>query len=405
MDGEHRERYVTGNLRILVLDDERQVGMILCAMAERMGMDARATTTAQQFFDLESQWHPTHIIVDLNMPETDGIDVMRCLADRHCPSSIIIVSGAESRVIEAAQRASVERGLSVAGILRKPFSRMDLKALLVAEPNTAASCLSPPEPAVAADTVEISAESLREAMDKGQLDVFYQPKVACGTGKLAGFEALARWRHPAHGFITPDRFIPLAERSGLIGELTLRVMATAFAWLKDAHPHDATHLSVNLSPHTLSDIGFGTRIFGLAWDHAIDPSRVTLEVTETSAMTNPLATLDLLTRLRIKGFHLSIDDFGVGYSSMVQLARLPFSELKIDKSFILNLIGSHESQKIVSGVIGLGHSLNLRVTAEGVEDEATLEHLALARCDFAQGFHIGHPMDRDGVREWVAARA
>jgi len=165
-----------------------------------------------------------------------------------------------------------------------------------------------------------------------------------------------------------------------------------------------TLLSVNISARTLTDFQIVDRIAARCLETGIDPALVSLELTETSAMEDPVMSLDLLTRFRMKGFQLSLDDFGTGYSSMLQLVRLPFSEIKVDKSFVMTAMRSQESRTVVKSVVDLGHSLGLSVTAEGVEDVQTLDYLRSIGCDRAQGFFIGRPMNEDAVATWRAER-
>ena len=389
--------------RLLVLDDDPEIGEMICAMAAGAGFETRATTDAAEFFRIEAEWHPTHVALDLIMPGIDGIVVVRQLARQRCTAAIVITSGAGPSVLEAAHRASIEHGLNVLGSMSKPFSSAELRALLrQVRPNRTTRTI---EPGTAPDETkaDIPEEALRAGLEGRQFRVFYQPKISCSDGRIAGFEALVRWLHPERGVIRPDAFIPLAESSGLIRELTVQVLDMAFGWLGTYGAEANFLLSVNLSARTLGDMRFANQIFSACWGKGVDPARIILEVTETSAMSDPLTTLDLLTRLRIKGFQLSIDDFGVGYSSLVQLALLPFSEMKIDTSFVGNLARSQASQKIVKGIIGLGHSLGLRITAEGVEDRDALDHLRSIGCDLIQGYFIGRPMDGDAARAWIAA--
>ena len=388
--------------RLLVLDDDADFGLTVCAMASRAGFEARAATTARDFYRIEAEWRPTHIALDLVMPDIDGVEVMRQLAEQRCAAAIIITSGAGSSVIDAAQRGSIERGLNILGTVAKPFSPAQFRAILQAIlPPQAAN--PAPAPVAKAETAGIVEQALIAALKDRQFRVFYQPKISCSDGRIAGFEALVRWQHPEQGMIRPDLFIPLAESTGLIHELTFQVMEMAFGWLASFGDEAGFLLAVNLSAKSLVDMRFANQVFAASWDKGVNPDRVILEVTETSAMTDPLTTLDLLTRLRIKGFHLSIDDFGVGHSSMIQLARLPFSEMKIDTSFVKNLATSDVSQKIVKGIVGLGHSLGMRITAEGVEDRDALDHLRSIGCDLIQGYFIGRPMDGDAARAWIAA--
>lgn len=394
--------------RLLILDDDAMIGQTIRAIAESAGLVARFTSSHTEFFAELESWQPTHIALDLIMPEMDGVQVLGELAKRGCIASIIVTSGVGHRVLDAAGRSASEHGLSIAGVLSKPFSPSALRSMLGSQgPSKPAA--SPARPASASS--EITAEELDVAIRGSQLFVAYQPKIICESGALAGFEALVRWTHPERGFIPPDRFIPLAESSGLIDPLTDYVLERSLAWfcgnfLAAGHG-DSKHpitLSVNISAKTLADRGFVERALQSCQNIGLAPSRLIFELTETSAMEDPVASLDLLTRLRMKGFQLSIDDFGTGFSSMLQLARLPFSEIKVDKSFVMNAASSQESRVVIKSVVDLGRSMGLRSTAEGVEDAFSLEYLRHVGCDLAQGFHIGRPMEGDAALAWHKAR-
>jgi EAL domain-containing protein (putative c-di-GMP-specific phosphodiesterase class I) len=388
--------------RLLILDDEEAVGITIGAIARSVGFEVRMTTSAENFFEAVNAWAPTHIALDLVMPNADGIEVIRRLAENGCSAGIILTSGAGNRVLEAAQRTSTEHGLQVLGVVAKPFTPSKLRGLLNAPP--------PAKPAKVKEKVVpaedpfgiITERDLDVAMEARQFRVHYQPKVSCADGSLAGFEALVRWYCPDRGMVPPDRFIPLAEKTGQIGRLTQLITEMALDFMAQEFSETDLLVSINLSSRSLDAIGLADELAAACSLRGLDPSRVILELTETSAMQNPVDALDLLTRLRIKGFHLSIDDFGVGYSSLVQLARQPFSELKIDTSFVRNLVESEESRKIVKSIIGLGHSLGLRVTAEGVEDQEALNFLRYADCDLAQGYFVGRPMTAEALLEWMA---
>lgn len=390
--------------RLLIFDDDAAVGMTISAIAGTLNFETRSATEAEYFFQVLKAWIPTHIVLDLVMPGVDGIEALRMLGESKCRASIIITSGMGGRVLDAARRAAGEHGLAVAGVISKPFLAAALRTLLMKKGVAAKPDQTDSPPILQTDRDEITEEDLAGALDRHEIHVFYQPKIECITGALAGFEALARWNRPGFGTIAPDSFIPMAERTGLIDRLTDEVVGQGLVWLAAAVPSSASLLSLNLSARSLGNEVFANRIAAICQKHAIDPSRITLEITETSAMSSSVATLDLLTRFRIKGFQLSIDDFGIGYSSLIQLARLPFSELKIDKRFVISAPESKESRSIVKAIIGLAHSLELRVTAEGVEDEWTLGFLRENGCDLAQGFFIGRPMSGDAAREWVRTR-
>ena len=388
--------------RLLILDDDLAVGQTLAHLAEDMGLEVLLTTSADEFFATLDWWNPTHVTVDLVMPDMDGVEVIRLLAARGCEARVIISSGVGSRILDAAQRSAAEHGLDIAGVLSKPFLPEALHTLLATE-GDAQAMPAAREPALAGN-LDVTQTRLRQALDERELHLVYQPKIECRTGAPAGFEALVRWHHPAAGIVMPDQFIQQAETWDLIDELTRRVSETALRWLSQSFAGSAVSMSVNLSARALVDFELGELASDLCRELMLDPGRLIFELTESSAMKDPVAALDVLTRLRMKGIQLSIDDFGTGYSSMVQLVRLPFSEIKVDKSFVCAAAQSAEARAVTKSIVDLGHSLGLQVTAEGVEDAQTLAFLNTLGCDFAQGYFIARPMPGDAVASWIAKR-
>ena len=232
--------------------------------------------------------------------------------------------------------------------------------------------------------------------------LFYQPLVDLRLSRLVGWEALARWHQPEIGLIGPDRFIPLAETEGLMAALTERVLNLAVEEMSRWEPGRLgdSFVSVNFSATDLKDAQFPDRLERLCRKHGVAPARLRLELTETAAMGETVRFVEVLTRLRVKGFQLAIDDFGTGYSSLVQLHRLPFSELKIDQTFVRGMATSEEAAIIVSAIISLGHSLRLELVAEGVEDGVTADLLKAAGCEVAQGYHFSRPMPPQDIARW-----
>jgi len=385
--------------RLLVLDDDVSVNATICAIASRAGFETRSTTNAEEFFQLVAGWQPSHMIVDLVMPDVDGVETLHRLALSGSQGTIIVTSGLGGRVLEAASRAAEENGLRVSGVLPKPFTPTRLRSLLFQE----MSQFKQASPGLQ-EVLPVSADMLATALAQKQLSVHFQPKIVCTTQQVVGFESLVRWQHPERGMIFPDQFIALAEQSGHIAELTRQVFDLSLAWFADNFLDTDLKLSINMSPIVLADAQFPAWVQQACDHYGVAPNQVTLEITETSSMENPVAALEYLTQFRIKGFHLSIDDFGVGYSSLVQLARLPFSEMKIDKMFVMSASASIESQKIAAAVIGLARALDLNVTAEGVEDDWTLQFLCDLGCIHAQGYFIGRPMPPDAALQWIHSR-
>ncbi len=390
--------------RLLILDDDDMIGQTMAYIARSIDVEAHTTTSPEEFFERVENWQPTHIALDLIMPEMDGVEVLVELANRKCSAQIIITSGVGQRVLDAARRSASEHGLNLLGVLSKPFSPALLRHLLTRETRDADSQTRQRPPGH--DEV-ITADELEQAIENKEIELVYQPKVWCTSGLLAGFEALARWRSPVRGMVMPGQFIPVAESEGLINRLTRTVLDLAMEWMAEGcvRPNgdedEALTMSINMSALTLDESQFIDHVEKQCQHYGIMPGQLIFELTETSAMRDPVASLDLLTRLRVKGFQLSIDDFGTGYSSMLQLVRLPFSEIKVDRSFVMSATRSGESRAVIRSVIELGRSLGLKTTAEGVEDAETLDFLKDLRCDLAQGYFIAKPLAGAEARSWA----
>ncbi|NDY43550.1 EAL domain-containing protein [Dissulfurirhabdus thermomarina] len=243
---------------------------------------------------------------------------------------------------------------------------------------------------------------LRQAIDKGRLDLHYQPKVDLATGRVRGVEALVRWPHEQKGLLYSDAFIPLAEQAGLIRPLTLWVfehaVRQATAW---RHEGLVLTVSVNLSVKDLQDVDFPRKVERIFHLEGGDPSRFMVELTEGSMMLNPERALQVISALHRIGLRLAIDDFGTGYSSFAYLKQLPASEIKIDKSFVRHMVEEENDAAIVRSTIDLAHNLDLRVVAEGVENVATLEALRRLRCDMVQGFVVSPPLPAAEIPGWM----
>jgi diguanylate cyclase (GGDEF)-like protein len=249
------------------------------------------------------------------------------------------------------------------------------------------------------------AHDLRTAIATGQIETVFQPKVSIPGGRLTGVECLCRWNHPELGGIAPDEFIPLAEKTGAIGDLTTFMLASACRnaarWRAAGHDWN---VAVNISVRNLLDTSMVGRIGELLERVDLDPSAITLEVTESHVMSDAMRTTLVLEDLAALGVRLSIDDFGTGYSSLAYLQRLPVDEMKIDKSFVAQLAVEPGAEAVVRSVLDLARNLDLHVVAEGVEDEATLGQLSELGCTEAQGYLFAPPMSADDVERFAAER-
>ncbi len=369
---------------LIIADDEPAFAQFVVKVANGMGYWAAAPESLSDLWRRVDEEWPTVLMVDLQMPEMDGVELLRELGQRRCPSKVVVVSGLDSRVLASASQLGTELGLAMEGAVQKPVRAAELRTLLAG---------------LGADGTHPTAEALSAAMDDGRLFLLYQPQIDIRTRRMTGVEALVRWRGEDDRVIPPDAFIPLAEECGLIGRLTDIVVDSAFAqagtWLRQGLD---LRVSVNLSARNIHDRQLPDRLAARCRSENLPPDRITLELTESAANRDGAALLDILSRFRIKGFNLSTDDFGIGYSSVAQLLKLPFSELKVDKSFASGIGQSHESTVISKTLIDMARNLNLLTVAEGVETEDVFQILAGWGCDLAQGYLFSRPVEAEAIQ-------
>lgn len=369
------------NNRILIIDDEPDIAQFMGEVAQHMGFEVKITCDPGVFRKAVADFKPSVILLDLQMPEQDGIEILRWLAGERSDAAIMITSGMDTRVLTTAEQLGKSLGLKVVQCLAKPVSIDQLEVALAQ---------------LKANERHLTADDLGKAIEAGQLVVHYQPQaVLKGPGRwiIESAEALVRWRHEEFGLIYPQDFLQLAEDNDLIKELTDFVFRSA---MEQARVWFANGLymevSLNLSAQFLTDLEFPDRLLTLVRENNLDPAMITLELTEIAAMTEPEVAMDILARLRVKQVNLCIDDFGTGFSSLTQLYRMPFSELKIDNSFIADMQTSEDAEAMVEGLIYLAHKLKLKACAEGVESERALTMLENMHCDRVQGHLIGQAM-------------
>jgi len=372
--------------RLLILDDDAEIRSILHRVGEGLGFMVVDTAFINEFWLAYKALKPTHIILDLVLPGADGLEIMRELGRQSAKCRITLLSGVESRLLRTAERLGREFGLDIAAAISKPFDIDDVER-----------SLSVPH----ASAIDVSAGELSDAIESSQIDLHFQPKIAWspdGESRVDGVEALARWNHPAKGLILPDRFIALAEGSGLIVPLTHRVIDLAVQQLIEIQARSpAITMAINLSADLFDDYLLADLLAGKMDAAGIERNRLILEITESVAANELSGPIDAMARLRLKGFTLSIDDFGTGHSSLLRLLQMPFNELKIDKHFVLESVMNEDARLIVRTVIDLAKSLGIRVCAEGVETEECLRVLRGLGCNYAQGYLFSQPVPADAL--------
>jgi EAL domain-containing protein (putative c-di-GMP-specific phosphodiesterase class I)/ActR/RegA family two-component response regulator len=364
--------------RLLVVDDDSEVGAFFGQVGEDLGFETKVLLDPNQFAQTVLDFSPTVLLLDLQMPGRDGIELLRELSTLDRRPKVLIASGLDSRVLTTASELGISMGVDVAGAFCKPIALDELEVLLVR---------------LKSQKKVVSAAGLRQAIDNGQLVVHYLPKATFkGPGRwiIEGAEALVRWEHPEYGLLYPRDFIGIAEETGLITEVTDFVfrasMEQARVWFANGLYME---LGVNLSAQFLGDLGFPDRLLTLIRENNLDPSMITIELMETASMQDPAVALDILARLRVKNINLCLDDFGTGQSSLTHLYKMPFSEVKLDNQFTNDMRLREDARALVEGLIYLTHKLKMRACAEGVEDEGTLQLLEQMHCDKVQGHLIG----------------
>ncbi len=384
--------------RVLVIDDQEHVRRWVRRVLNGMGFaeiseaeDGRAAlamvTAPGAAFDL--------IVCDLKMPNTDGIELIRAFSAMRLDADVVLLSMEPERVLETSALLAQEQGLRVLGALAKPLTPEKLEPLLRAG-ATASAAPSGASP--------IDRDALRAALRDGTLYLLYQPKISMQTGRIAGVEALARWKHPELGSATPDAFVALCEESESLARWLLDfVLAEALEFAKRSRESGLDlDVAINVHAGAFDDITLPDRMAKVVGAAGVSPGKVTLEITERSVASDAVRMLDVAARLRLKGFNLAIDDFGTGHSGLAQLRRLPFNQLKIDRQFVHGSAESSTKRSVVEASVALARNLQMTSIAEGVQQRPEWDLLQALGCEEMQGFFTGRPMTEEGFAAWAA---
>lgn len=339
------------------------------------------------------------VLVDLEMPVMDGVELIRAIALNKFASNVIILSAKDPILIASVGTMAEADGLHGLGTFQKPLLPDVLECSLLRFIHDKKIDIQDAKPA---DEMEVSALELSQALINGEVTLAFQPKLTVQGLLLKGVEALARWKHPQKGMISPAIFILIAERHGMIDSLTRHLLKEAFQHKKIWQQYGLRfHLAFNLSPLSLADVDIVDWITDMAHNHSISPSDVTLEITENALLGELASAIRTLARLRLKGFHIAIDDYGTGFANAQQLSRVPATELKIDRSLVHRVAARPQQHTILASTVELGKNLNLTTVAEGVETEEDFKILVELGVDLVQGFYFSKPLFPEDLLQWI----
>jgi EAL domain-containing protein (putative c-di-GMP-specific phosphodiesterase class I) len=388
----------TQSPRILLVDDDPFMLGMQSRMLRDLGYDQLVTAgSAESALSLLSDDARTVdvILCDLKMPGMDGIAFLQVLNASAFRGSVILLSGEGLRIMHSVRKLLEGSPMVILGALEKPASRVAMSALLDRwKPATTLH--------LDFATPSMSAGEMRRAQIECPWVLHFQPKVDVRSGAFVGVEALVRWNHPELGLLYPDRFIGAAEEFGTIDALTDWVLRAAVVQLAHWRRRSMRiHMAVNVSMESLRAPDFSARVGDLVRASCCAPEDVTLEIAESRLMAHSSVPMETLVRLRMQRFGLSIDDFGTGHSSLAQLRDVPFTELKVDQTFVVGARHNQIIRPILEGSIGIAKRLGLQVVGEGAETQDDWQLLREIDCDFAQGWYIGKPMPAELIPVWL----
>lgn len=389
------------SIRVLVVDDEVFVRDVTARALVALGCPTPllASNGAEALELVQSQRSSIDLVIsDLLMPDMDGVELVRHLAEQPEAFSILFMSGANSSLRRAAESLGRAYGLRVLGALSKPIDRTALGRVLE-------EVILEPSPEGQRDAIKIDAKELERGVKDKEFVYHYQPKLRLTDRRLESVEALARWQHPRYGLVPPGQFIGLAENSPFLGRITEQLVEIGIRQLADWHKRGIKiSMAMNLSPSILSDVSLPDRLSKAVTEAGLAPNLITFEITETGVAEREAIYLEIITRLQMKGFSLSIDDFGTGQSSLQKLEALPFTELKIDRQFVHGLHANDAKRAIFEASLDLAKRFKLKTVAEGVELPADLEIVRKAGCDLVQGYIIEKPLAPTAFEAWAISR-
>jgi EAL domain-containing protein (putative c-di-GMP-specific phosphodiesterase class I)/ActR/RegA family two-component response regulator len=387
--------------QVLVVDDDPFQRELIAELIAQMGVhDVVLAADGREALHSLEHSRPDVVICDLDMAGMDGIELLRHIAERHFDGSVILMSGASSQVLATAGDLAHLHGLRLLATLQKPVDTALLEGLLISlqpavENRTGATA------APANELPVLTGADLREGIAAGRVDVYVQPKVTVVGRRVVGAEALLRWVDDSGAIVPPMAVIAAAHEHGLVNELTMAVFTAAVGHLVEwQHEGQDLRISVNLSNEDLLSLPLPDAMSAAAQAAGIDATRITLEITQAGLLDDLSTGIEVVSRLRLKGFGIAIDDYGMGYSTLAQLKNLPVTELKVDRAFVDGAHLDTTLSEILGSSATLGRSLGLAVVAQGVETPEVMHLLEALGCDEVQGYLVAHPMPAAHFLAW-----
>jgi EAL domain-containing protein (putative c-di-GMP-specific phosphodiesterase class I)/AmiR/NasT family two-component response regulator len=396
------------DIQILVVDDEPFVLNLSVRILKKLGYE-RIQTASDGIYGLGFLDDPSDpidlVLCDLNMPEMDGVEFMRQVHQLGWQGSLVLLSGENRRMLDTAMDLAKAYNLNILGSLQKPLDPAALEQLLG---RLSLASKQRQYPQIEAITKQ-ELQSGLTGMEIGELVLFYQPKVHMKSGEIRGVEALARWHHAERGLLGPGAFIPVAEKEGLIDALTFSIYRKAVQQVAEWNKAGIKlQVSVNFSINTFLRENFSRFLIDTVAEFGVSPEQLILEVTESQVTENLTTCQEIMMRLRLKKFGLSIDDFGTGNSSLVQLKHIPFTELKIDRAFVHGAATNSSARAILETSVDLARRLEMQTVAEGGETPEDWKLVESLGVDYFQGYFCAKPMSAADlgtfVKTWSAPK-
>jgi EAL domain-containing protein (putative c-di-GMP-specific phosphodiesterase class I)/FixJ family two-component response regulator len=392
--------------RILIVDDDAFLLDLVAEQLRQLGAsEVTPVSSGREALDAMVQVQPTVVLCDLDMTGMDGIELLRHLAEQKYAGAVVLMSGASPDVLSTAGDLARLHGLRLLATLPKPVDVSRLGSVLATlephrEPDPdATDSVHDEDPSV----TSLTADDLRAGIDSGRIEVYLQPKVTVVGRRVVGAEALLRWTDDAGTVLAPMTVVSVAEECGLVNELTMAIFSKAVDHLARWQRQGADlRISVNLSNANLSTLDLPDSMATAAGIAGVDPARITLEITQAGLLDDLSAGMEVVGRLRLKGFGIAIDDYGMGYSTLAQLKNLPVTELKVDRSFVNGADRDETLSEILGSSATLGRSLGMSVVAQGVESIEVLHLLESLGCDEVQGYLVARPMPATDFLTWKA---